>query len=185
MDSRQEPCRPQQRLFDVRGGSHQAGRLSATGGSVVWATFLARGSIPLSRWSCAELARELEQCHVVEMIPAWTVWRVLHADVIRPVALVVDRQRDPNFAQKAAVALDLYAVVFDGVKLGVDEFVICANESLRSLNMPAPTTSSSSTRLRRPRPGCAPSNCSPTSAGSHRCSQLLSNPPGSRRIVER
>ncbi len=85
--------------------------------------------VPLSRWSCAELARELEQRHVVEMISASTVWRVLHADAIRPwLHRSWIAPRDPNFALKAAVALDLYAGVFDGVRLGADEFVICADE---------------------------------------------------------
>lgn len=85
--------------------------------------------VPLSRWSCAELARELEQRNIVEMISASTVWRVLHADAIRPwLHRSWIAPRDPNFAVKAAVALDLYAGVFDGVHLGVDEFVICADE---------------------------------------------------------
>jgi hypothetical protein len=85
--------------------------------------------VPLSRWSCAELARELVTRAVVAAISASTVWRVLHTDAIRPwfhrswIA-----PRDPNFATKAAVALDLYARAFEGDALGADEFVICADE---------------------------------------------------------
>lgn len=36
--------------------------------------------------------------------------------------------RDPNFAERAAITLDLYAQVFDGWPLGDDEFVICADK---------------------------------------------------------
>lgn len=57
------------------------------------------------------------------------VWRILHNDAIRP---WFHRSwifpRDPNFAVKAAVALDLYAGVFDGKPLEDDEFVVCADE---------------------------------------------------------
>lgn len=85
--------------------------------------------MPLSRWSCAELARELVTRAVVAAISAATVWRVLDSDAIRPwfhrswIA-----PRDPNFATKAAVALDLYARVFEGKALTKHEFVICADE---------------------------------------------------------
>jgi hypothetical protein len=69
--------------------------------------------VPLSRWSCAELARELVLRAVVAAISAATVWRVLHGDAIRP---WLHRSwifpRDPDFATKAAVALDRYAGVF-------------------------------------------------------------------------
>jgi len=75
------------------------------------------------------LARELVGRTVVAAISAATVWRVLHSDAIRPwfhrswIA-----PRDPNFAVRAAVALDLYAGVFEGQSLGAGEFVICADE---------------------------------------------------------
>jgi hypothetical protein len=85
--------------------------------------------VPLSRWSCAELARELVVRAVVATISAATVWRVLHGDAIRP---WLHRSwifpRDPNFAVKAAVALDLYARVFEGQPLGERDFVVCADE---------------------------------------------------------
>lgn len=89
----------------------------------------ATSGVPLSRWSCAELARELVLRAVVAAISASTVWRVLHGDAIRP---WFHRSwifpRDPNFAARAAVALDLYARVFEGDPLGDKEFVICADE---------------------------------------------------------
>ena len=85
--------------------------------------------MPLARWSCAELARELVARGVLAAISAPTVWRVLHGDAIRP---WFHRSwifpRDPDFAAKAAVALDLYARVFEGQALGEGEFVVCADE---------------------------------------------------------
>lgn len=85
--------------------------------------------VPLSRWSCAELARELVTRAVVAAISAATVWRILGRDAIRP---WFHRSwifpRDPDFAVKAAVVLDLYAGVFDGERLTDRDFVICADE---------------------------------------------------------
>lgn len=68
--------------------------------------------VPLSRWSCAELAREPIGRGVVTSISAATIWRILTCDAIRPwfhrswIA-----PRDPDFAAKAAVVLDLYGRV--------------------------------------------------------------------------
>jgi transposase len=84
---------------------------------------------PLSRWSCAELARELMLRGVVAFISAATVWRTLAKDAIRPwYHRMWIFPRDPAFAQKAARVLDLYARVFEGQPLGGNEFVICADE---------------------------------------------------------
>jgi hypothetical protein len=85
--------------------------------------------VPLSRWSCAELARQLVVRGVVAFISAATIWRILVSDAIRPwfhrswIA-----PRDPDFAAKAAVVLDLYERRFAGRRLRQDEFVICADE---------------------------------------------------------
>lgn len=85
--------------------------------------------MPLSRWSCGELARELIDRQTIAAISPSTVWRILHDDAIRP---WFHRSwifpRDPNFAAKAAVALDLYARIFDGKSLTENEIVICADE---------------------------------------------------------
>jgi DDE superfamily endonuclease len=85
--------------------------------------------VPLSKWSCAELAREVVDRHVVEAISADTVWRILTDDAIKP---WLHRSwifpRAPDFAIKAAVVLDLYARVFEGGPLRANEFVICADE---------------------------------------------------------
>ena len=85
--------------------------------------------VPLSKWSCAELAREVVEREVTASISAATVWRILTKDAIRP---WLHRSwifpRDPAFAAKAAVVLDLYARVFEGEPLGADELVVCADE---------------------------------------------------------
>lgn len=66
---------------------------------------------------------------MVAFISAATVWRTLRCDAIRP---WFHRSwifpRDPAFAAKAAVVLDLYARIFDGQPLSRDEFVISSDE---------------------------------------------------------
>lgn len=89
----------------------------------------ATSGVPLSRWSARELAAEVVSRGVVEAISASTVWRVLRADAIRPwLHRMWIFPRDPNFAAKAARALDLYARVFEGEALGDDDYVVCADE---------------------------------------------------------
>ena len=62
-------------------------------------------------------------------ISASTVRRWLACDALKPWQ---HRSwiypRDPDFAAKAARALDLYAGFFDGEPLGENEFVVCADE---------------------------------------------------------
>ena len=85
--------------------------------------------VPLSRWSRAELAFELVTRKVVESISPSTVGRILRGDAIRPWRYRSwIYPRDPDFAAKAAVVLDLYARVFEGKPLGSDELVISADE---------------------------------------------------------
>lgn len=89
----------------------------------------ATSGVPLSRWSCAELAREVRARGLVGEISGTTIWRWLAADAIRP---WVQRSwifpRDPAFAAKAGRVLDLYAGHFEGQRLGPQEFVISADE---------------------------------------------------------
>jgi hypothetical protein len=89
----------------------------------------ATSGVPLSRWSCAELARQLILAGVVAFISAATVWRVLRSDAIRP---WYQRSwifpRDPDFAAKAAVVLDLYARLFEGRRLTKRDYVISSDE---------------------------------------------------------
>jgi transposase len=85
--------------------------------------------VPLSRWSCTELARELVLRGIVAFISASTVWRTLAKDAIRPwYHRMWIFPRDPDFAAKAYRVLDLYARVFEGQPLGDKELVICADE---------------------------------------------------------
>jgi hypothetical protein len=69
----------------------------------------AETGVPLSNWSCPELARELvTRCQVAAL--ASTIGRWLAADALKPwqhrswISV-----RDPGFAAKAARVLDLYA----------------------------------------------------------------------------
>ncbi len=88
----------------------------------------AESGVPLSRWSCPELARELAaRCQIAAS--ASTIGRWLAADALKPwqhrswISV-----RDPEFAVKAARALDLYAGIWDGEPLGSNDYVICADE---------------------------------------------------------
>lgn len=108
--------------------------------------------VPLSRWSCAELARQLVALGVVAAISAATVWRILTTDALRPwfhrswIA-----PRDPDFATKAAVVLDLYARVFEGQPLREGEYVVCADEktSIQARCRCHPTLAPGQARLMR------------------------------------
>jgi transposase len=85
--------------------------------------------VPLSRWSSAELAQEVITAGLVLDISASTVRRWLVCDALKPwqyrswIA-----PRAPDFAQRAARVLDLYAGVFDGEPLGEGDYVLCSDE---------------------------------------------------------
>jgi transposase len=88
----------------------------------------AESGVPLSRWSCPDLARELAaRCQIAAS--ASTIRRWLAADALKPwqhrswISV-----RDPAFAAKAARVLDLYAGIWDGQPLGAGDYVICADE---------------------------------------------------------
>ena len=86
-------------------------------------------AVPLSRWSCPDLAHEAVARGLVPAISASTIRRILAADTIKP----WQHQswifiRDPDFATKAGRVLDLYAHTFDGEPLGADEYVISSDE---------------------------------------------------------
>lgn len=85
---------------------------------------------PLSRWSCAELAKAAMALGIVAgMISAGTVWRWLIRDALRPWRhRMWIFPRDPDFGPKAARALDLYERRFEGRELSPGEHVICADE---------------------------------------------------------
>ena len=88
----------------------------------------AESGVPLSKWSGPDLARELAaRCQVTAS--ASTIGRWLAGDALKPwqhrswISV-----RDPQFAAKAARALDLYAGIWDGQPLGSNDYVICADE---------------------------------------------------------
>ena len=66
---------------------------------------------------------------VVAFISAATVWRTLRSDAIKPwLYRSWIFPRDPDFAAKAAVVLDLYARIFEGRRLAKREYVISSDE---------------------------------------------------------
>src|SRR5204862_4164555 len=84
----------------------------------------AESGVPLSRWSCPDLARELAaRCQIA--VSASTIGRWLAADALKPwqhrSGISV---RDPAFAAKAARALYLYAGIWDGQALCAADYVI-------------------------------------------------------------
>ncbi|WTO95714.1 IS630 family transposase [Streptomyces sp. NBC_00208] len=89
----------------------------------------AETGVPLSRWSCPELAAELTARGITDTISASTVRRWLHQDALKPWQyrswIFI---RDPDFRAKAQRVLDLYACTFEGVPLGEDDYVVSSDE---------------------------------------------------------
>lgn len=85
--------------------------------------------LPLSRWSCHDIAAEAISRGIVASISGATVWRWLSTDAIRPWRY---RSwifpRDPDFQEKAGRVLDLYQGGWEGEPLGSDDYVISADE---------------------------------------------------------
>lgn len=85
--------------------------------------------VPLSRFSCADIVREAQQCGIVARISDTTVWRWLHEDAIRPWQhRTWIFPRDPDFALKAGRIVDLYAKRWQGKRLRDNEFVLSTDE---------------------------------------------------------
>ena len=85
--------------------------------------------LPLSRWSLADLQREVVAQGIVAEVSGSTLWRWLSREAICPW-----RYRswifpcDPNFAARAGEVLDLYQRRWQGVPLGRRDFVLSADE---------------------------------------------------------
>jgi hypothetical protein len=83
----------------------------------------------LSRWSLAELRDEVITTGLIDQVSVSTLWRWLEEDAVKPWR---HRSwifpRDPDFAAKAVVVLDLYSRRFGGRRLEPGEFVISADE---------------------------------------------------------
>ncbi len=84
---------------------------------------------PLSRLFIPDIHRILIAERLVDSISFSTIWRILDADAIKPWR---HRSwiwsRDPLFAERAGVVLDLYERRWNGRRLHSNEFVISADE---------------------------------------------------------
>ncbi len=85
--------------------------------------------LPFSRLHVPDIQAEAVRQGVVAQISGATIWRWLSDDALRP---WTHRSwifpRDPDFARKAGAVLDLYARRYQGQKLGLGEYVLCADE---------------------------------------------------------
>lgn len=88
-----------------------------------------RRDLPLARWTCSELRREVMAQGLVAEISGTTLWRWLSRDALRPWR---HRSwifpRDPDFAAKAGRILDLYQRRWEGKALGPRDYVLSADE---------------------------------------------------------
>jgi len=85
--------------------------------------------LPLSRLSCADIAREAVERGLVAAISGATVWRWLETDALKPWSYrswIFPRAE--NFSERAERVLDLYHRCWEGAPLGPDDYVICADE---------------------------------------------------------
>jgi transposase len=120
---------------DGLGDRKRPGRPRAFPAAVIAATkaiaceLPATRGVPLGRWSLVELREELLATGLVDDVSTTTLWRWLDEDPIKPWQ---HRSwifpRDPDFAAKARVVLDLYQRRFAGKALGDDEYVVSADE---------------------------------------------------------
>lgn len=85
--------------------------------------------VPLSRWSCPDLAVQVVADGIAASVSTSTVRRWLAEDAIKPWQyqswIFIT---DPSFAAKAARVLDLYDRVWDGKPLSANDYVISADE---------------------------------------------------------
>ena len=89
----------------------------------------AEHGLPLSRWSCQDLAGEAVTRGITEAVSGSTVRRWLSGDAIKPWQhRTWIFPRDPDFAAKAERVLDLYDRRWQGRRLRPDEYVISADE---------------------------------------------------------
>jgi hypothetical protein len=85
--------------------------------------------VPMSRWSCPDLAVQVVADGIAASVSTSTVRRWLAEDAIKPWQyqswIFIT---DPSFAAKAARVLDLYDRVWDGNQLSANDYVISADE---------------------------------------------------------
>ena len=88
-----------------------------------------RRNLPLSRFSLAEIQREVLAEGIVAQISGTTLWRWLSRDALCPWRhRTWIFPRDPEFAPKAGRVLDLYEGRWEGAALGPGDFVLSADE---------------------------------------------------------
>jgi transposase len=111
-----------------------------------------RLGLPLSRLSIAEIRQHVITQGLVAEISGATLWRWLSSDALRPWQ---HRSwifpRDPHFAVKAGLVLDLYEHIWEGAPLDPNDFVISADEktSIQARRRKQPTLPSASDRPMR------------------------------------
>jgi transposase len=83
--------------------------------------------VPVSRWSCAELAVALVTLGIVASIAVSTVWRWLKAERIKPWRYHSwQHVIDPHFVERARAVLELYEQAVELLKQGI--WVLCVDE---------------------------------------------------------
>ena len=81
--------------------------------------------VPLARWSCPELAAELARAGLVSAISPSSVRRILAEHPVKPWQYQSwIFPRDPDFAAKAKVILDLYEGYWQGQPLGPGDRIV-------------------------------------------------------------
>lgn len=106
--------------------------------------------MPLSRYSCDEIAREVVARGIVAKISGATIWRWLGEDSIRPWQhRSWISPRAPDFEEKGGRVLDLYHREWEGEALGPDEYVISADEKT-SIQARKRTSRSRGARVNQP-----------------------------------
>src|SRR6266508_4567002 len=148
----------------------------------------AEQGVPLSRWSCPDLAGEVVDRGIAPAVSASTIRRILAADALKPWQyqswIFI---HDPNFTAKATRVLDLYARTYNGIALGAEEYVISSDEktSIQARCRCHPTLAPGAARTMRvnheyDRGGTLPT-WPPTTSTGHACSPAARPRPGSCR----
>ncbi len=84
-----------------------------------------RRGLPLARWSVSEIRQKAIASGIVATISGTTLWRWLSQDALRPWRhRTWIFPRDPQFARKAGVVLDLYQRRWRGKPLGPRDYGI-------------------------------------------------------------
>lgn len=97
--------------------------------TVVVCETLKEHQLPLSRFSIADLHRVVVKEERLTTLSQGTLSRILQENVIKPWQYRYWLfPRDPDFVCKACVVLDLYAGFWEGQRLGLDEYLLSADE---------------------------------------------------------